>query len=437
MALLTEPELSDGARHAQAPWLPWAGALVALFPLLACAAEFRKLFWFGDEWDQLEEIHRLGVHRYLTATFAENFVPVFKALWLFLIVAGGGSYIVVLGALWITHAMNVLLLGLLLQRVGVRPAGIALALVWAGLPASNIETLGWTIQWSAVLALSFFLLAALEMVRLVESQGRSRSALWGLVGASLASSLSFSRGVLSGCAVAFTCALPVGIQELGRRHRAWAGAATLIPAVAVGAIIASSAQGNHQRLLQAGVPSMAARFAAHFFLLNPLQAMFELRPQAALLVVLGGIKLSIYGAALLRARGLARWLVWLSLVLDVGNSLLVGIGRFHTGLAAAVGSRYQYASLFCLAPAVAVVADQVAGKFHPRSFARAADIAAPLLLGWLIASPWGSRMRAWSGWRGSDTRQILQTRNDATPLPFTATVSTAEARLLRDRFHLH
>jgi hypothetical protein len=149
-------------------WLPAACALAALVPFVACAAEFHKLFWFGDEWDQLKELHRSGAWSYLTSTFAENFVPLFKAMWLSLILAGRGSYFIVLSAVWLTHALNVLLLGMILRRVDLRASGIAIALVWVGLPASNIETLGWTVQWSAVLALSFYLFALLEFLRLVQ-----------------------------------------------------------------------------------------------------------------------------------------------------------------------------------------------------------------------------------------------------------------------------
>ena len=435
---MTEPRWGAAQGVDPPRWLPILGGLVAVTPFLLCASSFRKLFWFGDEWDQLKEFHQAGVWRYVTATFAENFVPLFKAMWLLLLAAGRGSYLVVLAVLWITHALNVLLLGTILRRIGAGAAGIAVALVWAGLPASNIETLGWTVQWSAVLALSFFLVAVLQFLRFAGRGSNDATALGLLAAASLASSLSFSRGVLSGCAIAFTCSIPIGIRGLRPRDRALAGAAALLPALLVAAIIASSVQANHQRVLQHGVAAKAAEFAAHFFLLNPLQALWGLEPRDGLLYFLGAIKLAIYGIALLRARGTGRWLVWMSLVLDTANAVLVGIGRYHTGLGAAVGSRYQYVPLFCLAPAVAMVIDGIVGVLRSvPPLARAVTVALPLLLALLIASPWSEQMRSWSGWRGMDVRLILMTKRDATPLPYTAGVSTAEAAALRDDFHLH
>jgi hypothetical protein len=417
--------------------LPLLGAAAAFVPFLACVGEFRQLFWFGDEWDQLNELHRSGVWSYLTSTFAENFVPLFKAAWLSLLFAGRGSYFMVLMAVWITHAINVLLLGVVLRRMGVQAPGMLIGMALAGLSASNIETLGWTIQWSAVLALSFHLLAVLQFLELVERGSSPRGAVL-LAAASLAGSLSFSRGVLSGCAIALACAIPIGIRTVPARDRARAAVSTLLPALAVAILIASTTQGNHRRLLQEGVLAMALEFATHFFLLNPLQAIWSIAPRDSLLVVLGACKLAIYGVALAKARGTARWLVWLSLILDVGNALLVGIGRYHTGLAAAVGSRYQYVPLFCLASALAVTLDWLVSALRTfPSLARLAAVAAPVLLAWSIASPWREQMRSWSGWRGMEMRRIVQTRRDATLLPFVATVSAAEANALRDEFHLH
>lgn len=430
-----------GVRSADASaftrWLPIPGAVLSLTPFLFCISAFRKLFWFGDEWDQLREFHQSGAVHYVTATFAENFVPLYKVLWLSLLFAGRGSYLLMLAALWVTHALNVLLLGIILRRVGLGPAGIGVALIWAGLPASNIETLGWSVQWSAVLALTFFLLAVLQFLRFARAPDSDRASLALLAAASLASSLSFSRGVLSGCALAFTCVAPVGLRPLPGSRRLLAGIASLLPSLLVGAIIALDAHGNHERLLQPAVMVKAAQFATHFFLLNPLQALRHLEPRGSLLVLFGGIKIAIFALALVKARGTARWLVWLALVLDVANALLVGIGRYHTGLAAAVGSRYQYVPLFCLAPAVAVIVDSIIGGIRVPRLARTAAAALAILLGWTVASPWRSQMRSWSGWRGTQVRLVLQASHDATRVPYTAGVSTAEAAALGETYHLH
>jgi len=133
--------------------------------------------------------------------------------------------------------------------------------------------------------------------------------------------------------------------------------------------------------------------------------------------------------------------VWLSLVLDASNALLVGIGRYHTGVFTAVASRYQYAPLFCLAPPVAIVVQEIFGALQRvRYLGRAAVVAAPLVLAWFawfVASPWRDQMRSWSGWRGMEVRLLLQTKHDATLMPYVGGVSTAEANALREEFHLH
>jgi hypothetical protein len=427
----------SGTRRAPA-WLPTVGGLLALTPFVTCAPEFRKLFWFGDEWDQLEELQRAGFWRYLTSTFAENFVPLFKALWVVTIAVGGGSYFAVLGAVWLTHAVNVMLLGMILRQVGFGFVGIATALVLAGFAASNIETLAWTIQWSAVLAQTFYLFGILTFLHLADGRDHRTSSFWMLAAASLASSLSFSRGVLSGCAIAFTCAVPCGIRSVVPRVRAVAALMAAIPAVSVAVVIAFNAHGNHERILQGPALQMAARLGAHFLCLNPFQRIWNLESRESLLVVLGATKISLYVIAFARVRARARWLVWLSLVLEISNAALVSVGRFHTGIDAAVGSRYQYVPLFCLAVPVGVVVDWFGATLSSLSpLTRWFAPVAPVLLAWSIARPWREQMHAWSGWRGMDVRALLDARRDSTLMPFVATVSTAEAHRLQERFHLH
>jgi hypothetical protein len=141
--------------------LPWLAALLALAPLVLWRAEFAKLFWFADDFLLLDQINRMGFWPWLTEAFTENFAPVFKLLWGGSVFAFGGSYFALIVLLWLTHAFNTLCLGWLLRRAGFSWFVVAVVQLLFALTSANLETLGWSVQWSAVLATTFFLLALL------------------------------------------------------------------------------------------------------------------------------------------------------------------------------------------------------------------------------------------------------------------------------------
>jgi hypothetical protein len=139
--------------------LPWIAAGVALLPAVWCAPALADLWWFGDDWDLLDQIQRQGFWRWTLVPFAENFVPLFKLLWGGLVFAGGGAYWPLVTALWLTHALNTALFLRLLRAGGMELAGAVLATALFGLAAFHVESLAWSVQWSALLATTFFLLA--------------------------------------------------------------------------------------------------------------------------------------------------------------------------------------------------------------------------------------------------------------------------------------
>ena len=139
----------------------FALALASLWPVLQNLHAFRTLFYFEDEWDLIDLWDKTGFTSWVGTVFAENFVPLFKAAWGGAIVAFGGSYFALVLLLWLTHAANVFLLSRIATRLGANWGGTALAGLIFGLAWINFETLGWTVQWSAVLSL-FFLLLALD-----------------------------------------------------------------------------------------------------------------------------------------------------------------------------------------------------------------------------------------------------------------------------------
>src|SRR5712691_2498180 len=178
----------------------WLMAFATLLPLLVFAGEFQKLYWFHDDWDMLDGASRLGLWRWVPQPFlGESVIPVSKLLSIAAVRLFGGSYFAMIALLFATHAANVWLYGEVLRRLQVPAIAIAFALGTFGLAWSNIETLLWFIQWTPVLAMTFFLAAWLWLVAR-EPRGPA-----GIAGYTLllgASALSSSRGIVSGLAAA-------------------------------------------------------------------------------------------------------------------------------------------------------------------------------------------------------------------------------------------
>src|SRR5207244_12437755 len=120
------------------------------------------------------------------------------------------SYRAMIVLCWLTHALNVFLLGRLLDRCGFGRDAIALALLVFGLAYTNVETLGWSVQLASVLAWFFFFIAALVAFELADTWSWPRLML--LVMAVTASGLSLSRGVLTGVSLAALCLVPGGLR---------------------------------------------------------------------------------------------------------------------------------------------------------------------------------------------------------------------------------
>lgn len=423
-------------------FVPLLGAIVATAPFVLCLPQFRRLFWFGDEWDLLAQLRRAGLLGWAGAFSAEgigeNFIPLFKFAWGGAVLATRGSYLLMLAILWLAHALNVLLLGYILRRCGFRPAAIATALVFAGLPASNIEALGWTIQFSQVFSFSCFLLGLLALLRLSETPQR-RGLHFGIaILAAAAGILTFSRGVLGACLLAAAALLFRGPGLERWRSRLSIAAAFFLTGAAGAILITRTAPGNHQHLLAAGMDTLQsiAHFGLAFLLLNPLQALLRLgEPTTTQMVVVGAIKIALVILALASASGTKRALLLLMVALDMTNAVLVALGRYHTGLAATVGSRYQYVPLFCLAPVLAFHFERVLGLFRAR--AATAGVFATLLVAGLVAWPWPRDMRWWSDWRGEGTRAALRDARGDMPVPYDPGVTVATARELVTRYKLH
>lgn len=426
----------------------WITGVLACWPLIVLRGNFSQLFWFGDEWDLLDQVWRTGFWTWTWQAFAENFVPLFKLAWYGLVVAGGGDYRVMIGAMWLTHAVNVALLGLLLREAGFGLVAAAAVMIVFGFTSTNLETLGWSVQWSAVLATGFFLAAAWWMLRrlVVEPRGRPRDLVVLAILAG-ASALCFSRGVLTGSALAVIALWPGPrgwFDMLGLRLRN--ALVAFFPGLAVALLILwTQPGGNHAELGSEGTKFGAmAQYAIWYYSMNPFHRLLEIDSwgwRTTSLLAAAKIGLTLW--AVRRARPGESWLLWLLVIFDVGNALLLGLGRFHTGLETTNSSRYQYASLICTLPLAAVLIARTTegiGSHLPR-------LARVALAGALVLALTYGTTRRWPfeiGWfaesRGQAGRDLLFVNphppaEGAVPgIPF---LSTERAKQLIEHYDLH
>lgn len=436
------PWVSDDRQRES--WLPWAAGLASLLPLIWCHGLFAELWWFGDDWDLLDQIARQGLGPWTFRVFAENFVPLFKLLWGGVAVTAGGGYLPMIYALWLTHALNVTLLARLLRRTGFGWAGTLFTSLTFGLTSANHESLAWSVQWSALLATTFLLLAAEWQARhrpeLATGQARSLAILAGFLAAS---ALSFSRGVLSGVFVATVCLLPLGESPGTWARRIGTAAVSLAPAAGVTVLIFAFAQGNHQHVAEAGKPwiGSAVEYGSWYWALSPLYRLGEFEtwgPRTTAVLGLGKLLVLIWGFR--TARGAQVRLLAGLAVLDLGNAVLLGLGRYHTVLETTPGSRYQYTALICTLPFLACGLEDLLARLaraNLRSAVAAATVAAVALA---VARPWPVVMDKFAAWRGRGVRELLimnpqPPAREAVPgIPF---MPTDRAKELIAHYNLH
>jgi hypothetical protein len=410
-------------------WVPPAMGLLALLPLAVYHGMFGRLFWFGDEFDLVDQMDRLGIWRWAWIALGENFVPLFKFLWGGAVLATGGSYAAMIALLWLTHAANVALLGRLMRTCRLPWEAVLLAQAVLGLAPVNFETLAWSIQWSQVLSLGFMMLA-------LDGFFRGPGSL-APVGWAAASALSFSRGALTGLLLALACAWPgAGPPSIRPRRRAVLGAAYLLTsaaAIVLVTLIAPTANPRHM----AGHWGDASVFFAWCYCLNPAYRFLGIASRGpGPVIVLGVLKIALVGWALARSRGRARALFAILTLFDLGNAVLLGIGRYHTGLPQAVSSRYQYASLIAILPLAGFWFsrqwERIPGPRASRRLALAALLAAACVL---MCLEWRVELDPFTVWRGTDSRRTFL--SGAGPVPGSPGTSMERAGELVSRYHLH
>jgi hypothetical protein len=441
-----EPKEAEGESAARPTtggtprWLWAVTGLAALAPFVIWQGQFRTLFWFGDDLFLLDQMAVMGTGSWIWRVFSENFVPLFKLGWAGAVFGLNGSYPLILALLWLTHAANIGLFTRWLLRTGL-PAGVVLpvAALFALTPG-NIESLGWAVQWSALLATLFLLLGLnfLPSARDSDAGWIGRKDLW-LALCVAASACCFSRGVITGGVIGLGLLLPgVLAGDRGALLRSCPrGLLCLLPAVAVALVIKLNSSGLHQRFGENG--GAALEFGLSYFLLNPWHTLLGASLHPGALLAAAGLKLGLLGAALVLATERTRPVLLLALAYDLGSSLLLGIGRHDTGFLAAMSSRYQYSSLLGSLPSLAILL----AALWPRLSASRARFAAALLTVLVVGlclRAWPATLREFTGWRGTELRRLIfapATNDPTVRVPALEFMHIERAKALQRAYNLH
>lgn len=365
-------------------WTAIAGSsIVSLFPLFACWPQFHRLFFFHDDWELLDGAARLGLGRWLAEPFVgEGVFPLFKLLWLGAVRLTDGSYFGMILLLWITHVAICLLFGWLLARFGLLPAAIAFALLTFGLSWTNLETLGWSMQWNAQLAIVFSLAAWHFLVGTFKLGGGAAACFFCL----LASGLCSSRGILSG--------LVLAIFVLVRNKREGRVRLCVLCVAPTALLVAATwlSAPRHQT-----PPAAALLYGLDYLLLNPLYLPLRHLFGATAFIVCGALKAVVFVWAFRKGGPTTRPLLWTLVAFDLIVAASLGYSRWSTGLETATSSRYQYIPLLCFGPMAGILLAQLRARF-----------AVLFLCACALAFPWKRHAEQWAGWRGSDLRAAIE-----------------------------
>jgi hypothetical protein len=427
-----------------------------------------RLFWFGDDWALLSEYADLGLVPSMLQPFAENFAPLFKLVWVAAVTGFRGSYLALLLLLWASHVANIWLFGTLLRRSEFGSVALTAALLAFGLSWTNLESLAWSPQLSQLLSVTFFLLAWVTLIRAGEPRGqrlvdRAIAMLF-----LLASGFFFARGVIGGVVLAL---YQVGGRLVWKRRTFSVGSLTAVLGCSVVTFVATLHFAGGQMAQLGGVSPRSAiimtLYAISYLVLNPLLLLLRLPWQdmgvstltsavgsgststiAATVIILAVVsmsvalaKLAIVAFALATSSGRTRLLLVTLIAFDIGNALILALGRSDLGLGTAVSSRYQYVSWLGFAPCLGIAFQSAAWRvakrltFVKRSLQLTTAVGLVALVA-LVALPWPLEASRWADWRGTAIRQEVRSKPSNEQVSFVV-VTAGRARELEREFGLH
>ena len=340
-------------------------SILSLLPFFLNVATLKELLWFGDAWDLLNQLQKQGLLVWVFSCFAENFVPVFKLLWIGSIKMVGGSYFTMLSIVWATHAVIVFLYGLLLARVKIGLPGLISAILLFGISWTNIETLTWSVQWSSSLSVLFFLVAFHLLMSILKKPQFDLMQFMTYILFLLCSLLSFSRGIIGGVVLGSFCLLyAADIRKKAPLQVAAYTSVSLGSSLLIALIIYLFTAGNHKSIFVFGwgVYLQMLEFASTYFFFNPLASLFHLPwmlQNVHIFLLLAAFKIIVIYFSLRLANTEQRRFIIIFLFMDLCNAVLLGLGRYHTGLSCAIGYRYQYVSYICFGISFSIVVNSL------------------------------------------------------------------------------
>lgn len=381
-----------------------------MLPLIVFEKHIRVLFWFGDEFDLLKEFSERGSNAFFSP-FGENFCPFFKIVWFQSIFWLDSTYFSIISVFWMIHVIVVLFFYRLLMSAGFNFFESFFSAAILGIIPTNIETLTWSVQMSATLSMLYFVIGCHFQLKVIDNYSSpSMAVVGGLFMCSLLSALSFSRGVLTGLTYLIHTVFISKFSLQYMREKYPAILACLLPPIIVITVIFFSSPGNHSDVFNL-LNSFwkVVRFSSVYFFYNPFLMMLNFGWSNDILnIVIGMSKLLIITIVFFKVDSKKTTILLLLLIFDLGNSILLGLGRFHTGYLAATSSRYQYASLICFLPFLACFV-QLTLDFITNSHIRQI-VSVSLVLFFLIIQllRWNSEIKSWVNWRGQEIRNTLE-----------------------------
>lgn len=426
---------SDSGFHPFSPTI-LLPLIASIAPLLLFRQRFALLYWFHDDWDLTSDFDRLGYWQWIRKPHAETYAPLFKALWIGAVHLVNGSYAGMIVLLWLTHLATLLLFAYILSQCGFGAKSQGAAILTAGLPWSNIETLAWATQWSAMLCSFFWLTAWAAAIRFLRD--REGKAMWQAVAmvSAAASALCFVRGVITGAAVAVFVLLSIGPSS---RERSGWGLAAGLAGLTLACFLA------YQHLLSGLAQAVTFSFAkfqamvvygGYYLLANPLYHILPIPrkvPDVRALLIAGSCKVAIVGAALRLSSREQRTTLFTLLFVDFAGAAQLAFGRYALGVDSSISYRYQYVSLLCFAPFLGIAMATIASPYLRRRIGyTTAMVCWALLLGY----PWARHSARWSGWRGIEIREAVKRTPDDERFGLPA-ITAGRARELIEKYNLH
>lgn len=394
-------------------------ALISLLPPLVYWTHLQKLFFFHDDWELLNGYSTQTLPQWLTQPFlGEGILPLFKFLWIVAVRSFGGSYMAMIALLWLTHLAIALLFGHILRRAGLPANGAAFAVLMFALPWTQMETLGWSMQWSAQLGLLFFFAAWSILLGILENPRTPPVATGIYALCILAGGLCSARSIIAGAILAVF----VLLSGTSRKHQSLCAISLLPPAALIFAM--------WLYVPRQGASLGAASYAAHYFFLNPLYLLISFPGRAVdtrALLLFGTAKVLFIAWALFTANRKSFAVLLTLLAFDALTAASLGYARSYTELATTVSSRYQYISLLCFAPFAGVAF---------MGLRRDAQVLSLLASICLFGYPWRTHVPLWAKQRGADIRFAIERKAGGGRFD-PSSLTASQARELIRRYELH